>query len=113
MSKITLPLSWEQVPSPIPYQKCFVKFSGLVVMVGETELEGELWLHVSCSHKNKLPKWKELREVKDIFVGRDRKAIQIFPKQSEYVSIMPYCLHLWCNLSKDILPDFTCGTEMI
>ena len=110
---INLPASWKQISSPIPFQKCFMKFNGLTVLVGEFEQEGDRWLHVSCSHKNKLPKWKELREVKDIFIGKDKKAIQVFPKQSEHINIMPYCLHLWCNLSRDIFPDFTKVTGMI
>lgn len=94
MDPIILPPSWKQISSPIPYQKCFRKFNGLAVLVGQFEYEGDRWLHVSCSHKNKLPKWKEFLEIKNIFVGKDKKAIQIFPKQAEYVNIMPYCLHL-------------------
>lgn len=110
---IILPAFWKQISSPIPFQKCFMKFNGLAVLVGEFEQEGDRWLHVSCSHKNKLPKWKELREVKDIFIGRDRMAIQIFPFQAQYVNVMEYCLHLWCNLSRDIIPDFTKVTGIV
>lgn len=82
-------------------------------MIGEFEHEGDNWLHVSCSHSNKLPKWKELREVKDIFIGQDRRAIQIFSKESEHVNIHQYCLHLWCNLDKDAAPDFSLGRGTI
>lgn len=113
MKKIILPISWKQISSPIPYQKAFIKFNGLVVMVGEMELEGDMWLHVSCSHKDKLPKWKEISEVKKIFIGPDKKAIQVFPAESEHVNIMPYCLHLWHNLDRDVLPDFTMGMGTI
>jgi hypothetical protein len=113
MNPIILPPSWKQISSPLPFQKCFRKFNGLIVLVGQFDHEGDRWLHVSCSHKNKLPKWKELREVKDIFVGKDKQAIQIFPPESQYVNIMKFCLHLWCNLSRDIVPDFTRVIGMI
>lgn len=113
MDKIIIPPSWREIKSPIPFQKCFKKFNGLTVFVGEFEQDGDRWLHVSCSHHNKLPKWKELREVKNIFVGREKTAIQIFPHESQYVNIHPYCLHLWCCLDRDILPDFTIDTGVI
>ena len=82
-------------------------------MVGEFEYEGEKWLHVSCSRKDKFPKWKELKEVKELFIGKDRRAVQVFPKKSEYVNIHPNCLHLWCCLERDTIPDFSMGLGTI
>lgn len=111
--KIILPTGWKEVAAPIKYQRCFVKFNGLAVLVGEFDHEGEKWLHVSCSHKNKLPKWKELQEVKDIFIGKTRKGIQVFPPESKHVNIMNFCLHIWSNLDRDVLPDFESFTGMI
>lgn len=113
MNNIIIPASWREIQSPLPGQKAFVKFNGLLVVVSEAEIDGYNWRHVSCSHKNKLPKWKELREVKDIFIGKNKRAIQVLPPEKEYVNIHNYCLHLWCNLDRDILPDFTMGTGMI
>ena len=104
--------TWIESPSPLPGQRCFRKFNGLVVLAGVGLWEGKRWLHVSCSHKNKMPSWKELKEVKEKFIG-DRKAIQIFPIKSEYVNIMPNCLHLWACLDDDGLPDFTKGIGSI
>lgn len=100
--------TWIEEASPIPEQRCFRKFNGLVVLVGVGIWEGKGWIHVSCSHRDKVPSWKELCEVKDQFIG-DHKAIQVFPKKAEYVNIMPNCLHLWACLSDDGLPDFTKG----
>ncbi len=108
-----IPASWEEVESPIPFTKCFIKFNRLMVLVNEGKFDNELWRHVSLSYPNKIPKWKDLREVKDIFIGKDKKAIQVFPKESEYVNIHPYVLHLWANLERDPLPDFTMGSGMI
>jgi hypothetical protein len=72
-----------------------------VITSGNVEQDGKRWLHVSTAHPRRLPSWEELREVKDIFIGRERQAVQKFPKQSEYVNIHPNCLHLWCCLDGD------------
>lgn len=81
-----------------------------VIASGATELDGRRWWHVSVAHPRRLPTWEELREVKDLFIGRDRKAIQVLPRQAEYVNIHPHCLHLWHCLDDDGLPYFTAGS---
>jgi hypothetical protein len=68
--------------------------------------DGKRWMHVSVSRPNALPDWNDLRLVKDTFIGRDRKAIQILPPASEYVNDHKYVLHLWACLDGDGLPDF-------
>lgn len=68
--------------------------------------DGKRWLHVSCSLPDRPPPWMDLRLVKDTFIGTDRKAIQVFPVQSEYVNLHPFVLHLWACLDGDGLPDF-------
>lgn len=84
-----------------------------VIVSVATELDGLHWLHVSVSHPIRLPKWSELREVKDLFIGRERKAMQVLPPSSQYVNLHPRVLHLWCCLDGDPLPDFTHGTGSI
>lgn len=83
----------------------------LVVMIsGRTEADGRRWVHVSASHKNRTPTWEKMCEVKRLFLG-DRRALQIHPSEGEYVNLHPYCLHLWCCLDDDGLPDFRVATE--
>jgi hypothetical protein len=77
-------------------------------LVGLELHDGKWWLHVSVSHPHKLPTWAELKEVKELFIGRDKKAIQILPNEKEYVNMHPYCLHLF-HSDEDGLPDFTHG----
>jgi hypothetical protein len=49
--------------------------------------------------------------VKRIFLGRERQALQVLPRESEYVNVNPHVLHLWSALDRpDWLPDFTRGT---
>lgn len=81
---------------------------GLAVMLS-VEVKADdprKWLHVSLSRRDRLPSWDDLRAVKDVFVGRDRTAIQVFPPAGEYVNTNPNVLHLWCCLNSQVLPDF-------
>ncbi len=69
---------------------------GLRVLLSVDTIEGgRRWLHVSCSRPGQLPTWEDLRLVKDIFIGRNHEAVQVLPKDEDYVNLMPFCLHLW------------------
>ena len=85
--------------------------AGLTVIVSvDKELDDKHWLHVSMSRKNRIPTYTDMCLVKDIFIGTDKKAIQVFPKEREKVNLMEYCLHLFHCLEGDVLPDFTRGS---
>lgn len=88
---------------------------GNIVVIASADIEGDgnQWMHVSISRPNKYPSHDELKHVKEIFVGNDRKAIQIFPPEKNYVNIHPYCFHLWCCLTGDVIPDFDRGLGTI
>ena len=89
----------------VAYQKGSLRVIASIAM----ELDGKHWFHVSVSLSHRLPKWRELREVKDAFVGIYRTAIQVFPPQQKYVNIGDV-LHLWCCLDGDnVIPDFSAG----
>jgi len=115
-----LPYPWKEISTPLPastgkaYRR--TKDMGLevaVIVTGETELDGKRWMHVSVSTNKGMPGWYILREVKDIFIGRDKEAIQKLPKQSEYVNINPSVLHLWHCADGEVTPDFTRGLGTI
>jgi hypothetical protein len=57
--------------------------------------DGSWWLHISVSRADRLPSWDDLKFAKDAFIGRNHEAIQILPKDTEFVNLMPTCLHLW------------------
>lgn len=85
-----------------------------VIVSAATEQDGKRWLHVSCAHPDRLPSWETLKDVKAIFVGRDRQAIQVLPSEKKYINIHRYCLHLFCCLDDaDPVPDFTQGGETL
>ena len=65
----------------------------------------EPWEHVSVTLRpkdkfsklgiNRSPYWPEMCYVKDFFWDKDEVVIQYHPAESDYVSMHPYCLHLW------------------
>lgn len=81
--------------------------AGLRVLVSaRVEEDGREWLHVSCSRPDRLPSYDDLCEVKRVFVGAERTAVQLFVPDSHHVNDHRYCLHLWSCLTGTVLPDF-------
>jgi hypothetical protein len=84
----------------------YLSRDGLKVIVEAELVDSELWLHVSFSRKGKVPSYDDTMAVKRLFVGRGRKAIQVFPSEEEHFSLHPNCLHLYSPIDRDPLPDF-------
>lgn len=81
--------------------------NGLVVLAsGAVELDDKRWIHVSFSRKDRMPSYDDTCLIKRVFIGEERKAIQVFPPRSEHFNLHKYCLHLWHCLDGDGLPDF-------
>ena len=75
---------WESIHSPIR-----------VLKSKSTTSDGRHWIHVSMSRPSRCPTHEELSEVKDLFIGTDIEAYQVFAKKEEHVNVHQYCLHLW------------------
>lgn len=90
-----------------PHAPAFRRHDGLLVLASvAVEADGKRWLHVSMSRATTLPSWKDYRAVKDLFVGRARKAIQVIPPEDEYINHAEFVLHMFSCLDGDPLPDF-------
>lgn len=110
---LVLPARWQCI-KVLEDGAAFLHTSGISVIASvSTEHDGKRWLHVSCAYHNRLPSWDDLRMVKDVFIGKHRKAIQVIPSAEEHININPNCLHLWCCLDGDPLPDFARGGDSI
>jgi hypothetical protein len=71
--------------------------------------DGEGWDHVSVIIKgvNRTPRWDEMCMIKDLFFHPDEVAVQFHPKESDYINVHPYCLHLWrCHEAMPTPPIF-------
>lgn len=53
------------------------------------------WEHLSVSHKNKIPSWLCMEEMKEMFFNDDEEAFQFHPKMENYVNNNEYTLHIW------------------
>lgn len=58
--------------------------------------------HLSVSTPVKTPTWEQMCKMKDIFWNDDEVCMQLHPKKEEYVNNMPYCLHIWKPIDKEI-----------
>lgn len=103
---------WIELPIPPDYpqlqgQRAFEHRDGRRVVVTVGRHDG-WWLHVSVSRAKYIPSYQDLADVKRVFVGEARQAVQVFPPRERHVNIHPYCLHLWACLEPegDGLPDF-------
>ncbi len=84
-----------------------------VIVSGDVEGDGRRWLHLSASFVDRIPTYYEMVDVRNAFLGRDRKCVQVIAADSEHVNIHPYTLHLWHTPGKCPLPDFTQGSGSI
>ena len=111
---IRYPAVWRHHEAQEPVATWLTHPDGRRVMISVLiEADGHPWLHVSVSHAQRLPTYAELADTKRAFVGPERKAIQVFPAETEHVNVHPFCLHLWCRLDGSSLPDFSRGRGMV
>lgn len=78
-----------------------------VIASQKIEADYKRWIHISVARDDRLPSWDDVKMVKDLFIGKDKKAIQILPEEDKYVNINPNCLHLFYCLDDDGLPEFS------
>ncbi len=53
------------------------------------------WDHASVSLPNRCPTWEEMCAVKRMVFTDEERVVQFHPPRAEYVSVHPFCLHLW------------------
>lgn len=53
------------------------------------------WEHASISLAFRCPTWEEMCLVKDLIWNDEDTVVQFHPPKSDYVNLMPFCLHLW------------------
>lgn len=108
-----LPSPWQRHASaPFAYDSILLR---AFVDAGR-ELDGRRWLHVSVSrHDGKLPRWRDLVEVRGIFVPAHLSALHVIPRPTSHYDAgraghMPVgrreVMHLWACLDGDATPDF-------
>ena len=111
--KITRKVGWWQVgvrPNGVMLKDCRKARS---VIVSFERHANKWWLHASIARPKMMPTYDDLTELKQTFIGKDRKAIMVLPAEAEHVNIHNYCLHLFACLGEDPLPDFTKGSGQI
>lgn len=102
----SIPRAWhefERGPSHIAWKSVH----GLRVIVSVENVDGDQWIHASCSYSTELPKWKDLQQVKEALFGPEKQVVQVLAPRSEYVNHHPFCLNLYGRVDdRRIVPDF-------
>lgn len=106
---LDLGVNWTQVYDDKYDLVAYFKLAPLTVIGSwaRKKEDGQIWWHVSVSHRHRVPTYNELAEVKRRFIGPDRKAVMVFAEEKNHVNIHLNCLHLWCCLTADPLPEFS------
>lgn len=68
--------------------------------------EGRVRIHMSVSHKDRLPTWDEMKELREEILPLNRDFIMFFPKIEDYVNLHTNCLHLMELKPSDNLNNF-------
>ena len=63
--------------------------------------DGEGWEHASVSLNNRIPNWREMSFIKDLFWDSDDCVVQYHPSKKDYIDNHPNCLHLWKQINKE------------
>ena len=69
--------------------------SGVASVVWSRNENGYEHVSVAPSRIYKVPTWKDMCYVKELFGEEDEEVYQIHPKKADYVNIKENCLHLW------------------
>jgi hypothetical protein len=103
---------WQRVESPLGPGALWLmhRSRGLAAGLTAGRHGGDTWVHLSVSHRQRVPGWDELVFAKESILGEETKAVQVLAPRSQWVNICDKCLHLFVNTSRDPLPDFTEGT---
>lgn len=76
------------------------------------ELDGDAWAHVSVSRRDRaLPTWEQTRDVWWM-IYPDALGVIVVAPESKHVNIAEVT-HVWGNLSRPAVPDFTHGLGTI
>lgn len=60
------------------------------------------WDHASVSTPKRCPNWTEMCLIKDLFWEEEDMVMQVHPPKSEWISVHPFCLHLWRPLDPGV-----------
>lgn len=92
-----LPSGWTEDGIWMGHARVYHKHGQVRVVHSIDLADGKWWDHVSVSRKRKIPSWEDLARVKDVIIGKRREAIQVLPREEDYVNVCEYCLHFWAE----------------
>ena len=70
---------WVEVPAALAGQRAWINRHERLSVIASAapQDDGRRWLHFSCAGRDQVPTWEQLVRVKEAFLGRESKAIQV------------------------------------
>jgi hypothetical protein len=72
-----IPQNWRQTRRGIDGAHYVSRTKLSVIISCCIEADGNHWVHLSVSRRDRLPTWQELNRVKEIFLGTESLALQV------------------------------------
>lgn len=118
LETMEVPKGWqrriETMPGVSGFGIAFIRWDGLFALMSDQFEEGDhafinggWYLHLSASRTTRIPTHEEMREIKDLFIGRNQYAIAVWPPSSMHVNIHNHVLHLYHRIAGHPLPEFS------
>ena len=63
---------------------------------------GAGWEHCSISMPTRCPSWEQMCSMKELFWEDNETCIEYHPAKEDYINNMPYCLHIWRPINKEL-----------
>lgn len=90
-------MKFNPVPSPLAGTQAFRTDSNCAVIVAHEPSGpgGQLRWHLSISHHNRYPHWKEITEARYFLVPDEAMMAMLLPPREQYVNVHERCFHLY------------------
>ena len=93
------------VQSPVAQSKAYRTDSNCMIIVAHEPSgpNGQLRWHMSISHHNRYPHWKEISEARYELVPNEAMMAMILPPREEYINVHQRCFHLFEIEAREVL----------
>jgi hypothetical protein len=69
--------------------------TGLSVIASIDRTQHGALLHVSLALPDKLPKWDQIKAIRNYFFPKTVDVMMVLPQERDYINVHPFAMHLW------------------
>lgn len=72
-----------------------------------------IWLSIKRIDREAIHDWRELQEIKNMIIGPENEAVEVFPAESRLVDTSSNQFHLWVFADKEVRLPFGFSTRAV